>query len=62
MTDYDILARLRRLEAEVAALKHHAAETDRKRHKDAPSYRSALIWPVASPFTVGVLEPVYWGA
>lgn len=43
MTDIDVLARLRRLEAETDALRHRLAELERREKRDAapPFYRDA---------------------
>lgn len=49
ISDSDVLTRLRKLEADMAALKHRLAESERrdKRAHDAPAYkRDRLIWPL----------------
>lgn len=61
MSDFDVLARLRRLEAEIASIKHTISESERKRQNPPINLWSAPIWPVA-PRIVRAAEPVYWGA
>jgi hypothetical protein len=41
MTDFDLIARIRRLEAQVEDLKHRIAESERqhRRYHDAPEYK-----------------------